>query len=61
MVSDGRNGLLFEPANPADLAAKVEYVIRYPGILSKFREGMPEVKGIEENAKELEEVYSRLL
>jgi glycosyltransferase involved in cell wall biosynthesis len=34
LISDGYNGLLYEPGNPEDLAAKVERLVRDPQLLA---------------------------
>lgn len=61
LVKDGVNGLLFEPGDVQDLKKKIEYVIDNPALLDKLRQDMPVVKGIEENAGEMEEIYSGLI
>jgi len=57
LIHDGKNGLLFEPGNAEDLAAKLERLLDEPGLLERLREGIPAVKTIEENARELETLY----
>ena len=61
MVKDGVNGLLFTPGDIYDLRQKLEYIIQNPNFLHRWREGIPEVKDIEDNARELEKIYSSLL
>ncbi len=60
LVKDGVNGLLFTPGDVKDLQAKLEYVINNLGAVEKFKENMPVIKSIEDDAKEMEEIYSRL-
>lgn len=61
LISDGVNGLLFNPRDENDLQEKMQRVINNPGIIEKFREYMPKVKGIEDNAREMEEIYRKLM
>lgn len=61
LIKDGINGLLFNPRDANDLYEKIQYVIDNTDILEKFKVSMPQVKGIEDNAKELEEIYTNLL
>lgn len=61
LVDDGVNGLLFNPGDARDLQEKMEYVINNPGVIETFRNNMPEVKSIEENARELESIYKGLI
>lgn len=60
IVKDGINGLLFESGNAEELREKIEYIISNPKVLDDFRENTGEVKGIEDNAKEIEEIYCKL-
>ena len=60
-VSHLKNGLLFEPRNSADLRAKINTLINNPGLIEAFSKNIGPVKTIEENARELEEVYRQLL
>jgi glycosyltransferase involved in cell wall biosynthesis len=61
LVTDGVNGLLFNPGDPQDLREKLEYIIDNPGILTKFSDNSPEVKSIEADARETEQVYAGLI
>lgn len=61
LVSDGVNGLLFNPGDANGLKEKMEYIINNPGILTKFRKNMPKVKSIEENAEEIGQIYADLV
>ncbi|MBI4301399.1 MAG: glycosyltransferase family 4 protein [Chloroflexi bacterium] len=59
-VSDGRDGLLFEAGNPQDLAQKIGWLLADRGLLHRLKQNLREVKSIEANAQELQEIYSRL-
>jgi len=61
LVNDGMNGLLFNPGDANDLKEKMQYIIQNKGAIEKFIEYMPGIKSIEENAKEIEEIYSKLI
>ena len=61
LVIDGVDGLLFKPGDIQDLRMKLEYVIANRGILNKFRENLPKIKSIEENARELQTIYMSLI
>ena len=56
----GKGGLLFEPGDVEDLARKMEELAR-PGRLAELVEGIPLVKTVEENARELVGVYEELV
>jgi len=60
LVVDGVNGLLFEPGNVTQLRGLIDRVIENPSILDELRKNIPAVKTIEENARELEEIYRQL-
>ena len=60
LVQDGVNGLLFEPGDSRDLAAKVRYLVADPQALDGLRCNVPQVKGVKEHIQELEEVYYAL-
>lgn len=59
LVSDGRNGLLFEPGNAADLRRCLLRLLEEPGLLAQLRAGLPEVKDIGEDAEETRSLYLR--
>lgn len=61
LVQDGVNGLLFNPGDAEDLQRKMEYVINNPDIINKFKENTPPVKDIASHAKEIEEIYQKLI
>jgi len=61
LVTDGVNGLLFNPGDAGDLQRKIQYIIDNRDILRKFSENIPKIKNIEDNAKEIEEIYVNLI
>ncbi len=61
LVIDGVNGFLFEPGNIAQLRGLIDRVIENPSILDELSKNIPAVKSIEENARELEEIYKQLI
>lgn len=61
LVSDGLNGMLFSPGDDDELSRKIEQVINKPDIVNNFRQNTARVKSIEDNAKEMEEIYSGLV
>jgi glycosyltransferase involved in cell wall biosynthesis len=61
LINDRINGLLFEPGNVDDLKEKMQYVIDNPAIIEEFRKNIPRVKSIEDNAAEMEHIYSKLI
>jgi glycosyltransferase involved in cell wall biosynthesis len=60
LVQDGVTGLLFQPGDASDLAAKMRQFIEDRSLVERFRRQMPPVKSMEENAQELEAIYERL-
>jgi len=61
LVQDGVTGLLFEVGNPDDLCQKMVSLIDNRQLLRKLSEGPRQVKSIEKNAQELNEIYDSLL
>lgn len=61
LVDDGVNGLLFNPGDADDLYRKMQRVIENADILGKLKGKIPEVKNMETNAKEMEEIYNKLV
>jgi glycosyltransferase involved in cell wall biosynthesis len=59
LVVDGVNGLLFPAGDAASLAHALGRIVREPGLLETLREGMPAVRTIEEDVRELREMYQR--
>ena len=57
-ITAGKNGLLFEKGNSADLLAKIETVIDRPELLDEMRNGIPEVMTVDSYIEEIEKIYS---
>ncbi len=61
LIKEGVNGLLFDPYDPKDLRKKIEYLISNLEITKGFEVNMPKVKSIGDNAKEIEEIYKKII
>lgn len=61
LVTDTVNGLLFNPGDVNDLKGKIQYVIDNPEVIERFKENIPGVKSIEDNASEVEDIYNKLI
>lgn len=61
LIKDGVDGLLCNPSDVDALREKLEYIINNREIITKFKENIPEIKSIEDHAKEIEDVYSNLI
>ncbi len=61
LVQDGVTGLLFEAGNPEDLFHKMVSLINNPQLLRRLSETPRQVKTIEKNAQEINEIYDSLL
>ena len=59
-VTNNINGLHFKTGNTQDLVNKILQIHKSPALLKKLTKGIPKVKSIEENRKELEEIYGKL-
>lgn len=57
LVQDGRNGLLFERGNDAELARKIEGLCRHPAVIERLSAGAPEVEDIDSHARKIERIY----
>ncbi|MDX1607490.1 MAG: glycosyltransferase, partial [Candidatus Competibacterales bacterium] len=57
-VSDGVNGLLVEPHDPAALAAGIRRVLADPALTSRLRQGIRPMKSLRTHADELETFYT---
>lgn len=60
-VTPGRNGLLFRRADASDLARQMQAFVDDPALLSRLGQPVFPVKGIEEDAANLERRYAALL
>ncbi len=61
LVTDGVNGLLFSAGDSQDLAGKIKKLIESDSLLDTLRQGIPAVKTIDENSREIEFLYRQLL
>lgn len=61
LVSDDVNGLLFEPADSADLARQLERLIHEPGLVERLRPDPSVVRSLQNEFEELFGHYTRLL
>lgn len=55
------NGLLFERNDSDDLARQLRRVVDEDGLLEKLKDGIPPVRGFQNEALEIETVYDRLI
>jgi len=58
-VIDGENGLLFQPGNAYELRDKLQHIINNPDTISIFKNNLPQVKTMQEEADGLENVYNK--
>jgi glycosyltransferase involved in cell wall biosynthesis len=57
----GAAGALFEPGDAADLRRWIDRLIGEPELLASWQRRLPPVKGADEHAEEIEEIYRRVL
>ncbi len=60
-VTDGENGLLFQPRNIVDLRQKMYRFITEPDLVARLSQAFPAVRSIRADAALLEQHYRRLL
>jgi glycosyltransferase involved in cell wall biosynthesis len=60
-VQHDHNGLLFEAANSDDLAREIDYILDNPERIAVYKQNIPKLTTITENADELISLYSELL
>lgn len=60
LVTNGRNGLVYDAYSPDELAAALQRLLGEPGLLDRFAAAVPAVKSIEQDAAEWETVYESL-
>jgi glycosyltransferase involved in cell wall biosynthesis len=60
LVTDGTNGLLYDPVSPERLQAALQRLIDEPGLLDRLSAGIPPVKSIATDAREWERTYADL-
>lgn len=61
LVTDGKNGMLFEPGNVQALAQKISFLLDDPHLLDQLRAGIGVVKSLGQEMDELERIYARLV
>jgi glycosyltransferase involved in cell wall biosynthesis len=61
IVTDGVNGLLFNPGDVNELKEKMQYLIDNPDIIERLRANIPKTRSMEDNGREMEEIYADLL
>jgi GT2 family glycosyltransferase/glycosyltransferase involved in cell wall biosynthesis len=61
LVEDGRNGLLFEAGDAADLRRVIARLLDEPLLLARLREGLPRVRSIDEDAAWTQSLYEEAL
>ncbi len=61
LVTDGVNGLLFAVGDSTELTKAMMKYIESENLPDQLRNGIPAVKSIEENGREMEEIYHQLL
>ena len=54
------NGLLFERGNVDDLVHQIQRIVTEPGLMPKLKAGIPQVKTVQEDVSELEQIYMEL-
>jgi glycosyltransferase involved in cell wall biosynthesis len=60
IVRHGKNGLLFEPGDPQDLARQLNRLIEEPGLLEKLGKHAGNVRSVEDSVDEMLDLYERL-
>jgi glycosyltransferase involved in cell wall biosynthesis len=60
VVRHGKNGLLFEPGDPEDLARQLRRLIEEPGLLEKLGKHAGNVRSVEDSVDEMLDLYERL-
>ena len=61
LVEHGRNGLCFRVGDATDLRRQIERLLVEPDLLERLRSGIPRVKDIAEDAREMEERFLALV
>jgi glycosyltransferase involved in cell wall biosynthesis len=57
MISDGLNGMLFEPGDVADLWRNLSRLLDEPGLLARLRSGIPQVRSIDDDVRQVWSMY----
>jgi glycosyltransferase involved in cell wall biosynthesis len=61
LIQDGTWGLLFRIGDAADLRQKILRLVEEPGLLDRLRKGIPQVKDIDDDARETEDRFAALV
>lgn len=61
LICNDISGLLFTPGDKEELQRKMEYVINNSQVIDKLKDKLSRVKSIEDNAREMEEIYRKLI
>jgi glycosyltransferase involved in cell wall biosynthesis len=61
LVTDRKNGLLFEANNSDSLAETIQELVNSETLLNQLRLGIPTIKSIQDNGVEIEQIYQQLL
>lgn len=61
LVENNKNGLLFKPREIDELKSKMEEVIEKPHLYKRLKKNITTPKSIQQNARELEEIYKSIL
>jgi glycosyltransferase involved in cell wall biosynthesis len=61
IVKDNINGMMFEPGNIVQLSQKMQALLERPAQVRQFARNAPPIKYIADHAREIENVYNRLL
>ncbi len=61
MVSHNKNGILTEPSSVSDLKNAMLKIIDHPELINKFKENIPYIKSLEDNAREYLAEYNQIL
>ena len=59
LVTDGRNGLLFNARDVTDLSRVLVRLLTEPGLLDTVRAGIPDVRSIQDDVRMARELYRR--
>lgn len=61
LIEDGVNGFLFKPKDVGDLYRKINLVMENPSLIENIKQNIKPPKDIEQNAKEIENIYEDLI
>jgi glycosyltransferase involved in cell wall biosynthesis len=61
LVRHGHDGLLFDPGSAKDLFRKMNMLVNNPELLGRLRKNIKAPKSIAANARELEDIYNKII